>query len=181
MAHMRMRPSYVTDEHATIASFPPPEMILRSRREMSTRDVENARQFEHWQTDGKSMTNNRPDMNAQAPFHEFLPINSRTVERQYRNQPRYQADGPTLGTNPYFEKYDPNYDSRNTVRELQASVYEDKGGDTIRDNQNLLARQLENRWLNVEEQRTVIETSTRLRPSMDDYHKVYWSKSEVGK
>ena len=93
---------------ATIASIPPPEMSLRSRREVSTRDVENARQFEHWQTDGKSMTNNRPDVNAQAPFHEFQPINSRFVERQYRNQPRFQTDSCELAMNPYFNQYYPN-------------------------------------------------------------------------
>lgn len=158
---------------ATIASMPPPEMSLRSRREVSTRDVENARQFEHWQTDGKAMTNNRPDVNAQAPFHEFQPINSRFVEREYRNQPRFQTDGGELAMNPYFNKYDPNYDSRNAVRELQASVYEDKSVDSGRENQGILGRQLENRWLNPTQQREVVEVSTRLRPSVDDFRKVY--------
>jgi hypothetical protein len=165
--------SQTTQRFATLASLPPPEMSIRSRREASTRDVENARYFEHWQTDGKAMTNNRPDVNAQAPFHEFQPINSRFVARDYRNQPRFETEGAPLGMNPYFNKYDPNYDSRNAVRELQASVYEDKIVDGGRQNQSILGRQLENRWLNPEQQQEVVEMSTRLRPSVDDFRKVY--------
>lgn len=152
---------------------PPPEMCIRSRRELDVRDVTNARQFEHWQTDGKSMTNNRPDINAQAPFHEFLPINSRFDNRQYVSQPRFDTTGHRLAQNSYFDKYDPSYDSRNAIRELQAVVYEDKNIEGVKESNRLAARQLDNRWLNVTQQKALVEVSLTLRPSMDDYQIVY--------
>lgn len=152
---------------------PLPEMSIRSRREYSTRDVENARQFEHWQTDGKSMTNNRPDLNAQAPFHEFLPINSRFDDRSYVSQPRYQAHGGKLASNFYFDKYDPSFDSRNAARELQAVVYEDKNTQGAKENSVIAVRQMENRWLTPPQQKALIEAALSLRPSVDDYSKVY--------
>ena len=43
------------DKHTISAynAFPVPEFMARSRREIDTIDAINARQFEHWQTDGK--------------------------------------------------------------------------------------------------------------------------------
>jgi len=154
---------------------PPPEMSIRSRREIYTRDAGNARQFEHWQTDGKSMTNNRPDPNGQAPFHEFLPINSRFESRNYMSQPRYDTTGASLGTNTYFDKYDTNYDSRNAARELQSVVYEDKNIDNTKENNSMMTRHFTNRWFKhtPEEQKEQVEVSTSLRPIMDDYQVVY--------
>jgi hypothetical protein len=153
--------------------IPPPEMVIRSRREVSTRDATNARQFEHWQTDGKSMTNNRPDMNAQAPFHEFLPINSRFDERNFISQPRYDADGPKLGQNDYFNKYDPSFDSRNATRELKSVVYEDKLMSGGKENRSVIARHFDNRWMSEQESKNQVEVSLKLRPLMDDFTKVY--------
>jgi hypothetical protein len=148
-------------------------MSIRSRRELNTRDVENARNFEHWQTDGKYMTYNRPDLNAQAPFHEFLPINSRFDNRSYVSQPRFDAKGHRLAQNTYFDKYDPSYDSRNAVRELQAVVYEDKNVEGVKESNRLSARQFDNRWLNSTQQKILVDASVSLRPNMDDFTKVY--------
>jgi hypothetical protein len=156
-----------------VQSVPPPEMSIRSRRDLDTRDAANARNFEHWQTDGKYMTYNRPDMNAQAPFFEFLPINSRFDGRNYMSQPRYDADGSKLGKNTYFDKYDPSFDNRNAIRELQAVVYEDKIVDGTKENNEMLTRQLENRWMTPEQQQLQIEMSTQLRPNRDDYTKLF--------
>lgn len=156
-----------------VQSVPPPEMSIRSRRDLDTRDAANARNFEHWQTDGKYMTYNRPDVNAQAPFHEFLPINSRFDSRNYISQPRYDADTSKLGQNTYFDKYDPSFDNRNAVRELQAVVYEDKIVDGTKENNEMLSRQLENRWMTPEQQQKQIQASTQLRPNMDDYTKLF--------
>lgn len=152
---------------------PPPEMSIRSRRELNARDVENARNFEHWQTDGKYMTYNRPDLNAQAPFHEFLPINSRFDNRSYVSQPRFDATGHRLAQNTYFDKYDPSYDSRNAVRELRAVVYEDKNIEGIKESNRLAQRQFDNRWLNPAQQKILVEASLTLRPNMDDFTKVF--------
>ena len=58
------------DRHTISAydAFPLPQFMARTRREVDPIDSINARQFEHWQTDGKFMTNDRPDMNRQAPI-----------------------------------------------------------------------------------------------------------------
>lgn len=65
------------DDHtrANISAFPHPKFITRTRRETNTIDTVNARQFEHWQTAGK--TYNRPDLNKQVPFYDVMPNNSR--------------------------------------------------------------------------------------------------------
>ena len=130
-----------------VEALPPPEMNIRSRHDLSTRDSANARNFELWQTDGKHGTYNRPDMNAQAPFQDFLPINSRFEERRYHPQPRFAEDGHRGGMNPYFDKYDTAYDARNTVRELQAAVYEDRPYEYIPQSRALVERGVEHRWI----------------------------------
>lgn len=130
-----------------VESMPPPEMIIRSRHDLNTRDAANARNFELWQTDGKHGTYNRPDMNAQAPFQDFLPINSRFEQRRYHPQPRFTEDGHRGGMNPYFDKYDTAYDARNTVRELQAVVYEDKSFEYIPQSRAVVERGVEHRWI----------------------------------
>jgi hypothetical protein len=112
-------------------------------------------------------------MNAQAPFFEFLPINSRFDSRNYMSQPRYDADGSKLAQNKYFDKYDPNFDNRNAIRELQAVIYEDKIVDGTKENNEMLTRQLENRWMTPGQQQLQIEASTQLRPNKDDYTKLF--------
>jgi hypothetical protein len=141
-----------------VPPVPFPEMVIRSRHEFSTRDAANARNYELWQTDGKHGVNNRPDMNAQAPFQDFLPINSRMVERRYHPQPRFTEDGHKGGMNPYFDKYDTAYDSRNTVRELQAVVYEDKGFEYLPQSRAIVSRGIDHRWIDGREQRNTVET-----------------------
>jgi hypothetical protein len=102
------------------------EAGARSRREARTRDAVNARMYELWQTDGKYGVYNSPDLRKRAPFNDTLPINSRFIQRSYRVQPRYNENGHRLAMNQYFGTYDPVYDSRNAMREIQAVVYEDK-------------------------------------------------------
>lgn len=151
-----------------------PPSALTSRREFSTRDSVNARQFEHWQTDGKYLVSDRPDVGKQRPFQDFQPINSRTTDRNYRNQPRYLANDPKiLGGNPYFEKYDSAYDNRNAVRELRSVVYEDKSDEGTRESSRLLRRNFDTRWIAPAEIDKLTETRMVLRPSMDDIRKIY--------
>jgi len=160
---------------------PNPQMVIRSRREIDTRDAVNARQFEHWQTDGKHGTMNRPDLNKQAPFHDVLPINSRTNERNYRSQPRYEVDGHRGNMNPYFDKYDTTYDARNTVRELRATVYEDKSTGYLAESRHLLERNFDNRWLDTTQVKRQLEATESLRPQMDDITKFYTTKPTATK
>ena len=154
-------------------AVPYPSMVLRSRRELSTRDAANARNFELWQTDGKYGVHNRPDMNAQAPFETFLPINSRTLDRKYHPQPRFEEGAHRLGMNPYFAKYDTSYDSRNTVRELQSTVYEDKQIEGIQQSRSFIARQVEHRWITGDAATRIAETAESLRPQRDDLTREY--------
>ena len=123
---------------------PVPQFTLRSRRETSTRDTANARNYELWQTDGK-----------------------------YHPQPRFVEGGHRLGENPYFQKYDPAYDSRNAVRELQAVVYETKDVEGVRSSRELVGRQVEHRWITGQAATAIAETAESLRPQRDDYTKVY--------
>lgn len=115
-----------TMQHIPIANGPPlilPQFSLRSRREQPTRDLYNARQYEHWNTDVPGPTQNFPDTQRQAPNYDMKPINTRTVERDYRQAQPY-VTGKQMSKNPYFQKFDITQDPRNVARELQSAVYE---------------------------------------------------------
>ena len=138
--------------------IPPKQFQLRTRIENSTRDFVNAKQFEHWQSDTKDYTNQRPKRSildsikikidsAMIPYMDMEPINTRTDARDYRQSQPYVAGGPDLEYNPYFDRYDPISDPRNAVRELRSAVYEDKGGARgEEESRKILRRQYENRW-----------------------------------
>lgn len=167
------------DRHTISAyeAFPLPKFMPRTRREFDTKDTINARQFEHWQTDGKYTVYNRPDMNKQAPFYDMLPNDSRMSDRSYRSQPRFDAAGSKGVENPYFDKYDTVFDARNTTRELRASVYEDKNTEYLKESEHLLARNFDNRWLNPTVAIQQAEAAESLRPKMDDIRTFYVNKS----
>ena len=162
------------DKHTISAyeAFPLPTFITRTRRETNATDSINARQFEHWQTNSKQGTYNRPDTNKQATFYDMMPNCSRMNDKSYRSQPRYDEDAKKGVENPYFNKYDTTSDSRNMARELKASVYEDKNTGFVNESDKLLQRNFDNRWLDPRamKQQTVAE---ELRPKMDDIRVVY--------
>lgn len=166
------------DKHTASAyyAFPQPQFITRTRREFDTYDSINARQFEHWQTDGKSGTNNRPDVNGQAPFYDMLPNDSRMSNRSYRSQPRFDANSSRGGQNPYFDKYDTASDARNMARELKASVYEDKNTGYVEESSKLLQRNFDSRWLNPTVAIQQASAAEELRPKMDDIRMFYHNK-----
>jgi hypothetical protein len=167
------------DKHTISAyeAFPLPRFMPRTRREVDTYDAINARQFEHWQTDGKYGVMDRPDINKQAPFYDMLPNNSRMNDKSYRSQPRFDVDGSRGGQNPYFDKYDTAFDARNTTRELRASVYEDKNTGYLAESEKLLQRNFDNRWLNPNVVKQQAEAAEMLRPKMDDIRLFYLNKS----
>lgn len=158
-----------TFPYAGKVRIPPKEFQLRSRIERSTRDWVNAKQFEHWQTDTPSLTNNKPKLvnlnsnlpsfdiakgkfipnysSSNIPYYDMETINTRGDKRDYKQSQPYVAGGPDLEYNPFFDRYDPVRDPRNAVRELRSAVYEDKG--TARgenESQQILRRQFEHRW-----------------------------------
>jgi len=153
--------------------MPPQQMSLRSRREVSTRDAANARNYELWQTDGKYGIQNRADPNKRAPFQDFQPINSRFLEKNYRTQPRFDQSGDQGGQNSYFNKYDSASDSRNAVRELQAVVYEDKDTEGLKSTKTFLSRSFDNHYYNTDQLKALADTVVAMRPLRDDYQKDY--------
>jgi hypothetical protein len=167
------------DKHTISAyeAFPLPKFMPRTRREFDVHDSINARQFEHWQTDAKYGTMNRPDMNSQAPFYDMLPNDSRMNDKSYRSQPRFDASGHRGGQNPYFNKYDTAFDARNTTRELRASVYEDKNTGYFLESEKLLQRNFDNRWIDPTVVKQQAEAAEMLRPKMDDIRMFYLNKS----
>jgi hypothetical protein len=166
------------DKHTISAydAFPMPQFMTRTRREVDPIDAINARQFEHWQTDGKYGVMNRPDMNKQAPFYDMLPNNSRSSDRSYRSQPRYDADANRGVENPYFNKYDTTSDARNMTRELKASVYEDKNTGYLKESNKLLQRNFDSRWVNPTVVQQQAQAAEQLRPKMDDIRLFYLNK-----
>jgi hypothetical protein len=163
------------DKHTISAfeAFPLPNFMPRTRREVDATDSINARQFEHWQTDGKYGVYNRPDINKQAPFYDMLPNGSRMNDLSYRSQPRFDADGHRGVQNSYFDKYDATFDARNMTRELRASVYEDKNTGYLKESEKILQRNFDNRWLNPEVASQQAEAAEQLRPKMDDIRLFY--------
>jgi hypothetical protein len=164
------------DDHtrANISAFPHPKFITRTRRETNTIDTVNARQFEHWQTAGK--TYNRPDLNKQAPFYDVMPNNSRGNDQNYRSQPRYEVKEDKGVQNPFFDKYDTTSDSRNMTRELRASVYEDKHSEYTKESKKMMERNFDNRWLDSDVMLQQAEAAQSLRPKMDDIRLFYHNK-----
>jgi hypothetical protein len=158
---------------SAVQAFPMPQFVGRTRREYDTKDSINSRQFEHWQTDGKHMEYDRPDMNRQAPFYDMMPNTSRTSDRSYRAQPRYDVEGNRGVENSYFDKYDTTSDSRNMTRELRASVYEDKQTEYTKESGKLLERNFDSRWLDVTVMKQQAHAAEELRPKMDDIRLFY--------
>lgn len=162
----------VVPDYSLLNAFPLPKFIPRTRREINPIDSINARQFEHWQTDSKYDTMNRPDLHTQAPFYDQLPNDSRMNDNKYRSQPRYDATSDR-DLNPYFDKYAVSYDPRNMTRELRASVYEDKNTGFLQESEHLLKRNFDNRWLNPEVAIEQAKAAEQLRPKMDDIRMYY--------
>jgi hypothetical protein len=75
--------------------------------------------------------------------------------------------------NPYFDKYDTSYDSRNAVRELQSVVFEDKDSEGIREARSFMTRSIDNRFLNQTDLTQIAEAATHMRPLRDDIQKDY--------
>jgi hypothetical protein len=158
-------------------------MNIRSRREMSTRDAANIRQFEHWQTDAPYLQMDRPDLSGAPILSDMNPTNSRKLDnKQYLQNRPLKAGQDGFTQNPYFEGYAPEYDSRNAVRELRSAVYEDRFDKGVRESRQLLGRTFTTQWNkpsyvadNNLDTLNSLEAYERLKPKMDDIAKVFRS------
>jgi hypothetical protein len=142
-----------TFQYAGPNRLPRKEFLLQTRLETFTRDTVNAKQFEHWQTDGPDFRYVRPNLkiknevSTNNPYMDMAPQNTRLEVRDFRQSQPFEAGGPDLAHNVYFDRYDPITDPRNAIRELRSVVYEVKGGDRgSSESKHLLKRQFENRW-----------------------------------
>jgi hypothetical protein len=167
-------------EHIPIASGPAlilPQFSLRSRREQPVRDLFNARQYEHWNTDVPGPTQNFPNKGVQAPHQDMKPINTRTVERDYRQSQPFEANGPSLGNNPYFQKFDVATDPRNVARELQSAVYEYNPPRDQTTSNRLLSRNFDSRYVPEPEVKAsyekAIDVYAGMRPKLNDMKAVF--------
>jgi hypothetical protein len=163
-------PAYYTPETSFLS------MNIRSRREMSTRDAANIRQFEHWQTDAPYLQMDRPDLSGAKILSDMNPTNSRKLDgQQYLQNRPLKAGQDSLSKNPYFEGYAPQYDSRNAVRELRSAIYEDRFDKGVRESKYLLGRTFTSQWLeptyvvdkNLDTLNS-LEAYEQLKPQMDD-------------
>ena len=139
-------------EHIEIAARPAlilSEFSLRSRKELPVRDIFNARQYEYWNTDVPGPAQNFPNRGVQAPKQDMNPINTRTVVQDYRQSQPFDVDGPRLGNNIYFQKFDVATDPRNVARELNGAVYEYNPPRDQSTNQKILSRNFESRYIPV--------------------------------
>lgn len=157
--------------------IPYPEMSIRSRREVRTRDTVNARTYEHWQTDGRYGIYDRRDPNAAPTFMDMMANSARLDRRDNRPAPSFEADGPQLVGNQYFDKYDVASDPRNVARELQGAVYEDREDRGMAESKRLLQRSFDSRWTTKEQtERDIqerVEAGFTLLPALNDMTKVY--------
>jgi hypothetical protein len=158
-------------------------MNIRSRREISTRDAANVRQFEHWQTDAPYLQMDRPDLSGAKVLSDMNPTNSRSLDgKAYKQSVGLKAGQDSFTQNPYFQGYAPEYDSRNAVRELRSAIYEDRFDKGARESKYLLGRTFTSQWLApdyVEENNldslNSLEAYESLRPQMDDIAKDFRS------
>ncbi len=163
-------PTYYTPEMSFLS------MNIRSRREMSTRDAANVRQFEHWQTDAPYLQMDRPDLSGAKILSDMNPTNSRKLDgQQYLQNRPLKAGQDSFSKNPYFEGYAPQFDSRNAVRELRSAIYEDRFDKGVRESKYLLGRTFTSQWLepNYVEEKNLntlnsLEAYEQLKPQMDD-------------
>ena len=167
-------------EHISIASGPAlvqPQFSLRSRREQPIRDVFNSRHYEHWTNDQPTSEQNFYDATKAAPHFDMNPINTRTVDRDYRQSQPYVVDGKKSFTNPYFQKFDATRDPRNVAREMQHAVYEYNAPRDQSVSQKLMSRNFEGLYIPEAEVKATYEKAVDIyagmRPKLNDMKAVF--------
>jgi hypothetical protein len=168
-------------EYAGKVRIPPAKMQVRMRREGQTMDAINARQFEAWQAtvpvlQGGSITDATPLITPVS--YDMAPQASRNDKRDYRQSQPFVADGPSLATNPYFDRYDPTRDPRNMIREIRNVVYEEKDADRgLEESKRLLQRGYMSRWMpegsSDDDLKASLDAYEIMKPKKDDFSTEY--------
>ena len=144
-------------------------------------DAINARQFEAWQAtvpvlQGGTIRDAAPLLSPVS--YDMAPQASRNDKRDYRQSQPFVADGPSLATNPYFDRYDPTRDPRNMIREIRNVVYEEKEADRgLEESKRLLQRGYMSRWMpegtSADDLKASLQAYEVMRPKVDDITQVY--------
>ena len=151
-------------------------MNLRSRREVTTRDAANSRQFEHWQGSVPAGYQNRPQEGEPTVILDMNPINSRSSDsKQYFQSQPLKPGQDAFTENPYFGDYAPSFDPRNAIRELRSAVFEDRFDRGVKESGKLLGRCFTNPWMSDSDAEKVeqIKAYESLRPQRDAIEKDY--------
>lgn len=165
MEHIRIYPDPV--------QLSPPQMQLRARRELPTRDAVNVRKVEHWRTDVPNPRANVVDTSKKGVTYDMSPTFSRNLDSElFRQSQLFVTDGSQLQQNPYFQKYDITNDPRNVARELQAAVVETKAPRSENESQRMYARSFQHRYIPEPTTNAVIDEALqaydKLRPKMNN-------------
>jgi len=167
-------------EHIPIASGPPlvlPQFSIRSRREQPFRELYNSRQNEEWTVVAGSHDKNFINSSEHAPHYDMNPINTRTVDRDYRQSQPYVVDGQKTFNNPYFQKFDATRDPRNVAREMQSAVYEYNPPRSQEVSQKLMNRNFEGLYIPETEVKATYEKAidiyAGMRPKLNNMKAVF--------
>ena len=117
----------------------------------------------------------------QTTFMDMAPLSSRTDKRDFRQSRPYDPTGPGLALNPFFDRYDPVTDPRNTIRELRSAVYELKDAERgSEESARIRTRGFANRSIPEGETPTAItEVYELLRPKIDNPAIVYRNHQDI--
>ena len=117
----------------------------------------------------------------QTTYMDMAPLSSRTDKRDFRQSRPFDPTGPGRALNPYFDRYDPVSDPRNTIRELRSVVYELKDAERgSEESARIRQRGFANRYLPEGETQTAItEVHELLRPKIDNPEIVYRNQQTI--
>jgi hypothetical protein len=158
--------------------IPPPQLQLRTRRELPSRDTINARNVDYWRSDVPQPIANQPQLQNRAAFFDMSPVFPRNLDaEQFRQGQLFVVDEGQLQQNPYFQKYDITNDPRNLARELKAAVVETKPARSEDESRRLYARGFDNRNVPPPEFNTTLvnalEAYDKNRPKLNDMKAIF--------
>jgi hypothetical protein len=110
---------------------------------------------------GMQTARNDTELKKQTELYNLLLAKKRDMETD------------SLGSNPYFAKYNVAADSRNIVRELRGAVSEAIVDRGIKESQQLLKRSMENRWVQQKDGLDSMSAFELLRPKFNNMSKTY--------
>ena len=163
-----------------INAIPMPQFTPRSRREDSARDVVNARNIEAWQSSApikQAFFRPEPatldlDPRTNASYNDQAGIATRYQQPLSLPAPCFDAAGPKLVGNQYFDQHAPEFDSRNVARELRGAVKETKLDRGVMESQRLLRRGMSSRYVPEgfaeSQQLDSLQAFEMMRPKIDD-------------